>query len=283
MTQWAPFTLLAEEILASSPQDEEIDDDSSIRLLDARGRVSSDRRFSIGTVVWDESNEHERLIANGNGHDREGRDSGDEAEEHPVLESRTSSFDGGRPVGTMANAAARHNRTELPTHASRHSNGDVHVHFDTHASQDGGIGDDVMERDLVDDVDTEMRGSNRSASRSGGLQAKSGIIIGIHNLFVVIPQFISTGLVSLIFAVFDPAKAVQQNTDSSTDQSQDGRTPIGSSDSGLSKFGRQDAAAGATESSGSALAIIFRLGGVSSVIAFFICLKLARDLRRKSR
>lgn len=111
---------------------------------------------------------------------------------------------------------------------------------------------------------------------------------------------------SLIFALFDPAKAVQYNLGSSTELSQDGRTPIGSSDSGLSKFGRQDAAIEAPESGGNALAIIFRcvsrlsttlnlvltfsrtsrtrrLGGVSAVIAFFICLKLARELRRKSR
>lgn len=146
-------------------------------MLDARGRVSSDRRFSTGTVVWDESNEHERLIANGDGHDREGRDSGDESVQHPVLESRTSSFDGGRPVGAMANAAARHTRTEHLSHASTHSNGDVHVHFANGHSQDGGIGDDVVERSLADDVDAEMRGPSRSASRSGGLQAKSGIII----------------------------------------------------------------------------------------------------------
>lgn len=129
---------------------------------------------------------------------------------------------------------------------------------------------------------------------------------GIHNLFVVIPQFISTGLVSLIFALFDPAKTVQQNLDSSTEQSHDGSTPIGGSDSSLGKFGRQDAAIEVPEAGGSALAIIFRcvsrlstthnlvlmfsrtsrtrrLGGVSAVIAFFICLKLARDLRRKSR
>lgn len=111
---------------------------------------------------------------------------------------------------------------------------------------------------------------------------------------------------SLIFALFDPAKTVQQNLDSSTEQSQDGSTPNGGSDSGLGKFGRQDATIEAPEAGGSALAIIFRcvsrlratlnlvlmfsrtsrtrrLGGVSAVIAFFICVKLARELRRKSR
>lgn len=98
---------------------------------------------------------------------------GDEAEEHLVLESQMSSFVGRRPVGTRASVVARRNRTEVLTHTSRHFNGDDHVHFDTHASQDGGSGDDVMEQDLVDDVEAEMHGFNRLASRSGGLQAKS--------------------------------------------------------------------------------------------------------------
>lgn len=31
---------------------------------------------------------------------------------------------------------------------------------------------------------------------------------GIHNLFIVIPQFISSGLTSLVFAIFDPSKSV---------------------------------------------------------------------------
>lgn len=61
----------------------------------------------------------------------------------------------------------------------------------------------------------------------GGLSAKAGIILvrffdsavqpstnllaseqGIHNIFLVIPQFLVTGLSSIIFALVDPAKSV---------------------------------------------------------------------------
>ena len=40
-----------------------------------------------------------------------------------------------------------------------------------------------------------------------GLAAKAGIIIGIHNIFIVMPQFIMTGLASIIFALLDPTKS----------------------------------------------------------------------------
>ena len=42
--------------------------------------------------------------------------------------------------------------------------------------------------------------------KGGGLAAKAGIILGIHNVFIVIPQFIMTGLASIIFALLDPSK-----------------------------------------------------------------------------
>ena len=32
---------------------------------------------------------------------------------------------------------------------------------------------------------------------------------GIHNLFIVLPQFISSGITAIIFAIFDPSKSVR--------------------------------------------------------------------------
>ncbi|KAG6886815.1 hypothetical protein C0995_004311, partial [Termitomyces sp. Mi166 len=40
----------------------------------------------------------------------------------------------------------------------------------------------------------------------GGLSAKAGIILGIHNVFIVVPQFLVTGLSAVIFAIFDPVR-----------------------------------------------------------------------------
>lgn len=39
---------------------------------------------------------------------------------------------------------------------------------------------------------------------SGDLSGKAGVILGIQNISVVIPQFLVTGIASLVFAIFDP-------------------------------------------------------------------------------
>ena len=70
---------------------------------------------------------------------------------------------------------------------------------------------------------------DRSHDHEGGLSSKAGIILvrfsfsvpvcilpsiiiilsqGIHNVFIVIPQFLVTGLSAIVFAIFDPQKSV---------------------------------------------------------------------------
>lgn len=56
----------------------------------------------------------------------------------------------------------------------------------------------------------------------GGLAAKAGIIIGIHNIFIVIPQFIMTGIASIIFAFTDPSKGTDSSSSAAADLSQAG-------------------------------------------------------------
>ena len=57
----------------------------------------------------------------------------------------------------------------------------------------------------MSDSDTIRDGHDVSKGKAGsGLAEKAGIIIGIHNIFIVIPQFIMTGLASIIFALLDP-------------------------------------------------------------------------------
>ncbi|KAE9392066.1 hypothetical protein BT96DRAFT_1000693 [Gymnopus androsaceus JB14] len=57
--------------------------------------------------------------------------------------------------------------------------------------------------------DEEEGGSDDGSDEhdGGGLSAKAGIILGIHNIFLVIPQFLVTGLSSIIFALVDPVKS----------------------------------------------------------------------------
>ena len=117
-----------------------------------------------------------------------------------------------------------------------------------------------------------------------GLAAKAGIIIGIHNIFIVIPQFIMTGLASIIFALLDPAKGPPASP--ATDLSNNGTAP--------ETFSRAEgfAPSGGANSyviiyryvstHRAALALTYRLcrlGGLSTAVAFVLTLRLARQLR----
>jgi len=39
---------------------------------------------------------------------------------------------------------------------------------------------------------------------------------GIHNVFVVIPQFIVTGITAIVFAIFEPSRAVADSRETPT-------------------------------------------------------------------
>ncbi|KAG6329987.1 hypothetical protein ID866_9101, partial [Astraeus odoratus] len=51
-------------------------------------------------------------------------------------------------------------------------------------------------------------GLSRRHGAGKGLSAQAGAILGIHNIFIVIPQFVVTGFSSIVFALLDPAKSV---------------------------------------------------------------------------
>ncbi|SJL10049.1 uncharacterized protein ARMOST_13431 [Armillaria ostoyae] len=90
------------------------------------------------------------------------------------------------------------------------------------------------------------------------LSAKAGIILGIHNIFVVIPQFLVTGVSSIIFAVFD--------TD--TRDSSSANNGVG--------------AANAMNAAGSnSVVYVFRIGGIAALIAFVLSWRLAKELRHR--
>lgn len=145
-------------------------------------------------------------------------------------ESRISSFDGARPDAADDSTNLRSGANGvLGNGFARQSHPDLHM-------------DTPNGRTFFSDAENTTGEASRR--RPGGLQAKSGIIIvrlpnilflifltrhtnirgcvgilhdlhaylhiqGIHNLFIVIPQFISTAFTSLIFAIFDPAKSVR--------------------------------------------------------------------------
>ena len=110
---------------------------------------------------------------------------------------------------------------------------------------------------------------------------------GIHNLFIVIPQFLVTGLSSIVFALLDPDKSVLHGYHPGNEAPQQSARAGGST---VQEAARED---GGTDS----IAIIFRwvrfyspqwtvlsnvvrLGGIAAVVAFVLCYRLAKDLKR---
>jgi solute carrier family 45 protein 1/2/4 len=82
---------------------------------------------------------------------------------------------------------------------------------------------------------------------------KAGLILGIHNVFIVLPQFVITLLSSVIFAVMDDS---------------------GSGKAASAVSARSPAADG--PSSPNAVAIVFRIGGAAAAVGAYLSYRLAR-------
>ncbi|OJT09996.1 General alpha-glucoside permease [Trametes pubescens] len=181
ITQWAPFSLLAEAILTDDGPGNE--DAGSIVLEDTRTRRRSgdlalavddgERQFLVGS---DDEDQDGAVMHTAREEDVQSfsSDASMEEEERPAR-SRSTSVDRERE-------RARHPLRNLGARTS---------HLNVHS--------------LADEQDEEAAGEG--AKPRSGLAAKAGIIIGIHNIFVVIPQFIMTGVASLVFFFLDPSKA----------------------------------------------------------------------------
>ncbi|KAH8102283.1 MFS general substrate transporter [Cristinia sonorae] len=216
ITQWAPFSLLAEAILSEDSAEET----SSIRLSDSRtGHQSTDneeRQFLVGDSDEDDYEEI-RSVSSAASLDDEGQ------------QNR-----GG--LGLMSNESARQSH-----------------------------------------LDVRPEDERAKPKRGGGLAAKAGIILGIHNIFIVLPQFIISGLSSVIF-LFADAKPSP-----STDPTPrlNATIPIGNlTTASLNElYSREGGASGAGPTS---YAIVFCVGGVSALVALALTIKLLRELRQRS-
>ncbi|TRM66977.1 major facilitator superfamily domain-containing protein [Schizophyllum amplum] len=212
ITQWAPFSLLAQAILTEPAGAT----DESIRLADARGHEERER-FLVG----DESDDE---------------DEGGMHRRHSADERRGS---------VMSNSGAQLSVVAIDRIAS-----------DDNAPREGG----------------------------GGLAAKAGIILGIHNLFIVIPQFLVTGISAIVFAIFDPDQSVLHGghggvpMHNSTATGDSNETAGDASDTLMF---RDDEADESDAGGSNSVVYIFRLAGFSAVIATVLCYRLARDLRHR--
>ncbi|OAX38849.1 MFS general substrate transporter [Rhizopogon vinicolor AM-OR11-026] len=219
ITQWAPFSLLAEAILSHSTTDEET---TSIYLEDTR----SNRRSTMGG-------------------DEHGAD-----ETQPLVDS---------DIGELMSSRTASPEQEEDCHYPR-----IMMNNEARVSQTDQMPDDAS---LL----------HRPKKNVNGLSSQAGAILGIHNMFIVIPQFLVTGLSAIIFAIFDPQKSVLHGHHPGNALPVNG-TITTSGDVTAQLLDRDDDPS--VTARPNSIAIIFRLGGVSATVAFVLCWRLARELKR---
>lgn len=127
----------------------------------------------------------------------------------------------------------------------------LHIERSRRNSHDDG--DDDLERG-----DDASRDHNDECATS--LQA--GSVLGLHNVAVVVPQFLVTALSSLIFAIMEPSK--------------DDERPNPNKDGSAGQVG------GAGKS-GDALGLIFRLGGCCALVAGILSVRFVRRYSHELR
>lgn len=103
--------------------------------------------------------------------------------------------------------------------------------------------------------------------KNSDLSEKAGIILGIHNIFVVIPQFLVNGLSALVFALLSPHRlAVHADA---ADVLGTGMNATVSTVGGLDPTPVRDV---------DSIGVILRIGGVSALAACYFAWKLAREV-----
>ncbi|KZS96756.1 MFS general substrate transporter [Sistotremastrum niveocremeum HHB9708] len=265
VSMWAPFALLGEQIHLSGSGHSREPFDAEIALSDRRTRPSFDNldqqdenRFLIGGDEDNDENDGEDLKKNDHAarvsEDSEEGDSmeGPDGEVPPEASARRSSV--------MGNAAARQSMVSIDVRSPVFHNGDLEA-----SAQDENDHD-------PDDI-----------------AAKSGVILGIHNVFIVIPQFINSGISSIVFMLFEPHRSVLDGPHPAPAQ---GHVPINdtlplqnvtstatSTLMLLAREGMEDE----EDRSPNALAFMFRFGGFCALIAFALAWRLAKTIKAPRR
>ncbi|KAJ7306128.1 hypothetical protein DFH08DRAFT_517151 [Mycena albidolilacea] len=267
VTQWAPFSLLAEAILtapASTPGRGSV----AIRLADTRTgiraeEVNEEEEGFLVSRPGEESDSEDEEERRGLGKAKAVRESDDGSESDGDIEFVRPDEDGvyppKRPIGhrrgnsalLLGNPAAQLSVVDVLTpreawgeDEDRGGGGGMREARDAELGLGAGRG-----RGRGGDGDGEGR-----EEEGGALSSKAGVILGIHNIFIVIPQFLVTGLSAAIFAIFDGEAAPP---------------------------GHAPAPEGEGVSRRNSVVYVFRIGGIWASIAFVLAWRLARELRRR--
>lgn len=117
-------------------------------------------------------------------------------------------------------------------------------------------------------ADVGERGGSKDANE---LSSKAGIILGLHNVSIVVPQFLVTALSAVIFAVLDPVRPQP-----SVIPPPPKPTPPSPEVIPATKFGVRE-----LDAQSNSVVYIFRLGGLAALVAFVLGWRLARELRHQ--
>lgn len=170
---------------------------------------------------------------------------------------------------TTEDAARVHSRTASRTH-SRHPSHEVvkeGAGFSSHVraedSDDENEHDTTVvlrhsgEDDVDDDDDILSPGPSRTPQASTA--DKAGLILGIHNVFIVMPQFVITAVSSLVFYIMEPgaAAAIPAPPEGATEG-----VPV------------------PTPKNPDAVGLVFRIGGTAAAVGAVLSYRLAKRWAR---
>ncbi|KAF9269522.1 hypothetical protein L218DRAFT_1072355 [Marasmius fiardii PR-910] len=280
VTQWVPFALLGEAILTEPSV--LADDGASIQLADTRHRR---RSASINLARASSESRRELSLRNQSDIDsREGTFAIEDESDDERDERDESPKDGQQMRAALfGNAAAGVSKVDI----SRRQDDHQYPHDDEDDGEEAGLVGRVRDEEDVGMPD------DPGASRGGGLSAKAGIILGIHNIFIVVPQFLVTGISSIIFALFDPSKSVLHGKHPGTSHRTINTTEVAGAVTEFSQLLSMRNATSDQEAilnelvelesaaNSNSVVYIFRLGGVAAFVAFILCWRLSRELRHR--
>ncbi|GAA5975120.1 hypothetical protein JCM5350_000140 [Sporobolomyces pararoseus] len=135
-------------------------------------------------------------------------------------------------------------------------------------------------------------GGAGNSHQTGGGGDQAGVILGCHNIYLVLPQFLVTALSSIIFAILDPGKSVlgAHAPTSSTSEANATvadnlkRFVAGSVELLISRTEEDAASDGGKSQNGySALSLIFQIGGISALVSMVICFRFWRASVKDNR
>ncbi|KAJ4480223.1 major facilitator superfamily domain-containing protein [Lentinula aciculospora] len=314
ITQWAPFALLGEAILTEPPSDET----GAIHLVDTRQQHQPQQERQRTRRGSSESQRELALLSGRRQRQQQEdcseEDNGGDDEETIFVPGHASDSSEGNGAEVDGGGSVREERKKMLSGVGGVGTSSANVMRSSYNEEHGNDADveyqeddeDVDEaavlvgrRRLRDEEQSDGSDDGVDEHSGGGLSGKAGIILGIHNIFIVMPQFLVTGLSSIIFALVDPQKSVIHGVHSGgtlgvalnhTAVVMNNTTArVSSAISGGAIFMLRDDTEDEvamiqdlqTSATSNSIVYIFRIGGISALIAFILCWRLARELRHR--